>query len=882
MTARPLTAPFTALGRRDIALVGGKGANLGELTRAGFPVPDGFCVTTHAYHAFISSFSAELHAPLTSLDPSNIDALRQLGARTRALMRAHDLPDELIEELTHLWSARSPETRYAVRSSATAEDLPDASFAGQQDTYLNIIGLEPLLEHVKACFISLFTDRAILYRVQNGFPHEQVALSVVVQKMVLPATSGIAFTADPITEHRHVISIDAGLGLGEALVSGLVSADLYKVDKRSMQITSTQIAHKALMIEPLPEGGTREVELSAEVGGAPALTDRQILELARVCAEIERHYGAPQDIEWCFEDDTLYITQARPITTLYPLADDHTRDDLKVFISLSHLQVMTDPMPNMSISLWRNIPKVGLDERGEFAYAKDVGGRAYADFTPILSHPLGRRAVSGFLTVADDLTRAAVLEIIARPEFARRTKRARLWPLLSLARHVAPRVIANLLFARTDDAVEQANQIIADYTREVRETLATPALSTTARIDAGIEALRGVIPAALGWIPRFAAGALAQRLLHRIARSSPELITSIERGIEGNVVTEMNLAMGDLADLARGEPAIVAALTSSAREGTWRERLDAAPNSAPFIDALDTFLARFGSRGPSEIDVSRPRWSEDPTSLFQMIASMARGQTHGAHREHYQHLVEEGRRAAALLPEQVSWLLRPLTRRLIRVSRDLMPLREHHKSFLVAVLAEVKKTLVSGGAELARANALEHREDVWFLEVTELKRALGGAQDDLRALVARRRARHASNARKTPPRVITSDGEIVRPRLERDAAPDGALIGSPVSAGVYEGIARVVKDPGVESLEPGEVLIASFTDPGWTPLFLNAAALVTEVGGLMTHGSVVAREYGIPAVVAVEDATRSIQTGDRVRVNGDEGFVEILTAEVSE
>lgn len=861
--------------KTDIARVGGKGANLGEMTSAGFPVPPGFCVTTTAYHAFIAPFEKQLYAALEGVEPSDLNSIRAAGSAVRGLMAQHELPKSVAKAIVLGWRNAGTEHAYAVRSSATAEDLPSASFAGQQDTYLNVIGEAEILAQVKNCFISLFTDRAILYRIQNGFPHKLVALSAVVQRMVMPDVSGILFTADPISENRNTCSIDASFGLGEALVSGLVSADLYQVDKPSGEILTRQIAEKKIAILPLKTGGAETIDLPKAEQTRPALTDAQIKVLADIGCKIETHYGSPQDIEWALEGDEVFITQSRPITSLYPLAkvDD---DTFHVFLSLSHLQVMTDPMPPLSVSIWKYFPPVGLNEIGEYRYLHDIGGRLYADISPLLRHRLFGKVFIKLMVVADQLAQAAVAELTTRPELHEKGERLKLgrlvWALLPYIRQFPH----NLFFKRTEGAVAQANEVISSYISQTRAQISA-AQSQAERLDAALSALHGAMPAVGKFTPRMATGLVAQRLLRRLA--GPEntaRIDDLERGLVGNVVTDMNLSIGDLADELRQSEPLLEALKNGQGLG--------AAKGTQFLAVWQAFLAQYGARGPSEIDASRPRWREDPSSLLKMVIGMTAHDTPGAHRRHYKELTRQSDIAAGEIPKNLKgWsrgLKRPLVKRLIKVAREFGALREHHKFLMILVLFEVKSVLVEIGERLAKSNVLETADDIWFLTIPEVKRALG-EDAPLHEIIAARREDFAVNAKRTAPRVMTSEGEIPRPKLSVEGAPDGALIGSPVSAGIYEGLARVVKDPATETLTPGEILVAPFTDPGWTPLFVNAGALVTEVGGLMTHGSVVAREYGIPAVVGVPEATKAIKTGDRLRVNGEAGYVEILTGETS-
>lgn len=353
---------FNEVDRRNLPEVGGKGANLGEMSKAGFPVSPGFCITTSGYRDFIAESGEmdELLDLLARLKPNQTDEINRLGQRIRDHLLIVPIPRTIKSSIIDAWKMVGEEQAYAVRSSATAEDLPTASFAGQQETYLNVRGADQLLQAVRKCWISLFTDRAILYRMKNGFDHRSVYLSIVVQQMVFPDVSGLMFTADPVTGHRNIISIDASFGLGEALVSGIVSADSYQVLKD--RIVKKQIAEKKKAIYPAAEGGTKIKELAPELQNKQALSDDKILELARLGQRIEKHYcpergveqrpergsercpggGAEQcleqDIEWCLAGDKFYILQSRPITSLYPVPKVHD-NKLHIFFSFAHLQI---------------------------------------------------------------------------------------------------------------------------------------------------------------------------------------------------------------------------------------------------------------------------------------------------------------------------------------------------------------------------------------------------------------------------------------------------------------------------------------------------------------------------------------------------------------
>ncbi len=398
---------FQDIDKTKLMVVGGKGANLGELSRIdGIRVPEGFCITTEAYKRIISQ-TPEFHDLLEQLSLLKVEdreRICEISKQIRSVIEGTVIAKEIDEAVTHFITKLGENNAYAVRSSATAEDLPTASFAGQQDTYLNIIGKEAILKHISKCWASLFTERAVIYRLQNGFDHRKVYLSVVVQKMVFPQAAGIVFTADPVTSNRKVLSIDASFGLGEALVSGLVNADSYKV--RNGKVIDKKISTKKLAIYALKDGGTKEQEIEPERQNTQALTDEQILQLERIGRMIEEHFGCPQDIEWCLVDDTFSIVQSRPITTLYPIPEANDQEN-HVYISVGHQQMMTDAMKPLGISFWQLTAA-----RPMFT----AGGRLFVDVTQELASP-ARRAIVVDVLGKDPLIKDALMTILGRGDF---------------------------------------------------------------------------------------------------------------------------------------------------------------------------------------------------------------------------------------------------------------------------------------------------------------------------------------------------------------------------------------------------------------------------------------------------------------------------------
>jgi pyruvate,water dikinase len=895
----PLTLPFEAISAEDLSRVGGKGANLGVLTRASIPVPPGFCVTTAAFEQFIAGLQnpAPLFARLEALDGNDVAEARLVAESMRSALEALPLPEKVANAIVAAWKTLGVEHPLAVRSSATAEDLPGASFAGQQDTYLNVLGEQALLDSVRRCFVSLFTDRAVLYRARNRFDHRAVKLAVVVQRLVDPQVAGILFTADPVSGHRGIVSIDAGFGLGEALVSGLIRADLYRVDRKQRAILEATAGDKAFAIRSVPGGGTRQEPLPEPMRRQRALDDAQVLALTAIGEQVEAHYrGVPQDIEWCIADGKIYVVQARPITSLFPVPTP-TRDDggLRIFLSFGHVQMMTDAMPLLARDAFSYFFPVGKGRAQRLSDSPRLSesfataaSRIYIDATPILRAPKPRKV---FLTVIgvgyEELARSATV-LVSRPEFARKPGSA--FPILRRALQIVGPVFVRIPFVLLfGDPAKRAAQVDRDFdafANAARERIRSVA-ALGARVRHIAAEINSIFATVRPQLSRLLAGLIAHRLLGAMARGKwadgvRDQVDWLLRGLPGNVTTEMDLAVGDLTDQVRPH----AALATMLRERPWSEivsRADEVEGGPEFVAAFEAFLARYGDRGIGEIDLSRPRWRDDPSMLFRVVTGgLSTPREPGAHRRHFANQAAEGDNAAKRLIEAagkgpLGLFRRWWVSRLCRTARACLPLREHPKFAIIRVFGLVRSVMLEAGELLAQRGQLRDKSQVWHLGFEELARALDDpSRASLIQQVAQREEEFRRDQSRKPPAVISSEGESPAPVLGRAELPEGALAGTAASNGVVEGIARVIRDPMREVLHAGEILVAPFTDPGWTPLFVHAAGVVTEVGGLMTHGAVVAREYGLPAVVSVAGATERIRTGQRIRVDGTRGFVLLL------
>ncbi|MCF7547411.1 phosphoenolpyruvate synthase [Pseudonocardia sp. WMMC193] len=811
---------FDEVDRSAGAVAGGKGANLGELARiTGVRVPPGVVVPVQDYRRFVDAVPG--FAAL-------VEGLPGSAAALRAAIEGTPVPADLAAEITGALGTGG----YAVRSSATAEDLPDASFAGQQDTFLDVPPGE-VVERVRTCWASLFTDRAVAYRAERGIHEGRVAMAVVVQEMVAAEVSGVLFTADPLTSNRTVTRIEAVHGLGEALVSGRVDPDVYAV------------------------------RAGAVSGSGDTLSEAQVRELEELGRRIEAHFGSPQDIEWCLAGDGAFsVVQSRPITTLFPVPPNDGGPH--VYLSVGHQQMMTDAMTPLGLSVWQRTTPMPMAE---------AGSRLFADATPRLRSPALRRAFLSVMGTSDPLMRDALETVLDRGFI----------PLDEEDGAAVPPVLGG---GPPPIAADPA--LVQELIAGTRASLAATAkglagLTGTALVEfveADFAELRRVLHD-----PRsaraFLSGMDAATWLDEHMREwlgetgAADVLT---RSAPHNVTSEMGLALLDVADAVRPFPQIVEFLRT-ARED-FLDRLPALEGGATARRAIEDYLDAYGARCVGEIDIARPRWREQPTALLPLILGNVDTMAPGERGRR----VEEGLAQARAMEEDLLTRLRALpdgeakaarTAAAIARLRTFIGYREYPKFGMVSRYLLYKEALLAEADRQVAAGVLADRADLFLLRLDEFAEVVRTGRVSP-ALLEERRAAFRAHQALTPPRVLTSEGETLSGSYRGRDVPPGALVGLPVSAGTAEGRARVVLDLATADLEAGDVLVTAYTDPSWSPAFVTVAGLVTEVGGLMTHGAVVAREYGLPAVVGVEGATTRIPDGARIRVHGSAGYIEIL------
>ena len=887
----PFVLPLAAASL--LPLVGGKAANLGELIRAGLPVPDGFCVTTAAYEQASQQAGLEpiLHE-LATTNAGDTARLEQFAAAARAALLAVTMPAAIVEAIREAYHEPLP---VAVRSSATAEDLPFASFAGQQETYLNVIGIDAVLDAVRRCWASLWTDRAVSYRASNHIDARTVRLAVVVQQMVDAAVAGVLFTANPLTGRRHQAVIDANPGLGEAVVSGAVNPDHFVVNAASGEVVERHLGEKQLRIRARSGGGTERIE-SGEQSQLSSLTGEQIVALAKLGMQIEAHFGAPQDIEWAIDGSgKVWLTQARPITTLFPLPADAPapEDTIRAYLSANVAQGVYGPFTPMGLAALRLLTASGATLAGfpppnllaGPAFVKEAAERVFFDLTPMLrSTSFGPVLIQ---VMAHMETRSGVVlqRLVSDPRFTpiHTPRRAIFRKVLALlARtHAAPfiNLVQALLYPKTSRMrfsrlQEQWRTLLSDLPGDASASERLTLLEHHV-LEYFPSLLSSVLPV-IGLV--FGLPAVAGRLLDGLA--TDDELQTVRRSLPYNPTTEMDLKLWQVAQHLREETAVITLfrerrpeqIAQGYREGTLPPVLQ---------QELADFLRTYGHRGVAEIDLGLPRWSEDPTYLLGVLANYLQlSNPEAAPDVQFQRGTQEAEAMVAELTRRArkrGWLRAKLVHFCLRRIRDLSGLREAPKYTIVLLLAGMRRFLLSIGEELMRAGRLESAEDIFFITLAEAHEALGG--QDMRARVREHRVSYErESGRRHIPRVLLSDG--TEPEAEAQsvtgATTDGILKGTPASAGIVTAAARVILDPVGARLEPGEILVTPSTDPGWTPLFLTAGGLVMEMGGPMSHGAVVAREYGIPAVVGVPDAIERITTGQQITVDGSQGTVTLV------
>ncbi len=876
------------IGKNNLLQAGGKGANLGEMIKAGLPVPEGFVLLVNSYQRFIeyNSLGKNIEKLLAETNHEQPEAVKKATEEIKEWFARGEMPADIKKEIYEIYRDLG-EPQVAVRSSATAEDLPGASFAGQYSTYLNVKGIEELYESIKKCWASLWNERAVSYRAKQNIRNEGLAHGVVVQKLVNAEKSGILFTANPVNGRRDEISLNASWGLGEAIVGGEVDPDQWVINKKTGKTVREYSATKEVMTVR-KEQGIELIAVEPEKQKQITLNESERRELLDLAVKVENHYGIPQDIEWAFEDEAFYLVQTRPITTLYPMPQpQYTGDQLRIYMNLMMWrQGMSGPITPMGVEFFINAVKnVFLKEksRRSAAWLKSSGGRIFVDITELLRFEqiLSRLRENRIPALFDtEPITFKVLSQVSERNLAelRKHKRPVLRLLFGVLANLGSGIISIKMLSRRRElygkiSPRKAAIKATEFGRsqitaleERRRCLQTTKQklqfvereSTTIFFDIGYGMIFWLIPPlnALPKAVKIIDKYTGTKDMNPSSKTGTDItdLDKVKRAVHNSVTTEMGL---DLLKIA--------------------EKLDRAGDyPSPDHPEIRQFLLKYGHRAIEEIDIGVPRWTEEPMYVVDLVGSYMEQKTYREGIDRFYRDREEAERSikniTSRLREKGARGDAKKVEKLLKMHREMFGYRELPKSILVQGVGIVREVLKEVGEDLKAEGRLDDINDVFFVTIQDIN-----SGSKLQEIAKRNREEYQRELNRTPvPRVMTSTGETVYAAIEDENGD--AYRGIPASPGVCEGPVRILKRPEEgDRLKQGEILVTASTNPAWTPLFLRIGGLIMETGAPMSHGPVVAREYGIPAIIGVKEATVKLQDGQMVRINGETGTVEVLS-----
>jgi pyruvate,water dikinase len=841
------------------------------MVRAGLPVPEGFHVTTAAYLDFVDAngLASGIRAALEAADPERPASLETASRTIGALFAQGEIPPEVAGAVANAYGRLAgTDPVVAVRSSATAEDLPEASFAGQQETFLNIEGADEVLAAVKRCWASLWTARAIGYRARRGIGIEGLSLAVVVQRLVEAEAAGILFTANPVNGRRDEVVINAAWGLGEAVVGGEVTPDSYTVDKHAGAVLERQVAEKAVMTVRV-NGGTQTAPVPEELRDAPVLDDGQAAALARLGARIEALYGDPRDIEWALADGAFVVLQARPITALpEPMAEPPEEwplpDPKGQYLRTSIIDFMPDPLTPLFVTLALPAIGEGLD-------------RTLDDL------------IGGSLSLTDDYLVTINDYAYMTASFTARD----LWWMLIRMVPALPRLLTHAAEHWEQVAHPRYVEAVAAWQDEHPEAM------TSAELLAGVHALTEAMGHYLTTLQvdtlGIAAGTemLFTRVYDKLIKREGDPPASTYLLGSDSLPIQAEKALYDLAQWCRQRDDLAAYLqrVPAARlaEGGARADAPADVDAAVWQAWQERFHIYLDQYGYSiyDLDFVEPIPAHDPIPPLRTLQVFIRGEGRDPHARQ-QRLIGQREAAIQAVRERVGGLRRKIFDKTRGWAQTHTRLREDSIFEIGLAYPALRTMLLALGRRLSEAGAIEARDDVFWLERAELEEAVAALErgeplGHFSERIEERKRQWRAEKRVTPPaqlpkkeRILGIKTEVFMP-FSTEEQTDTLLKGVGCSPGQVTAAARVLHGPAdFDQMRAGDVLVADITTPAWTPLFALAAGIVTNVGGPLSHGSIVAREYGIPAVLGTGVATKRIESGQRVTVDGDAGTVTLL------
>jgi len=904
----------------ELKIVGGKGANLAILYQRKFCIPDAFIITTNAYEYVLNN--EQIKSTLLTIDNVDIDDIKELenvSNNIKTIICSITLPNDMIDLIMKYYNKlcekySNMNIHVAVRSSATAEDLPENSFAGQQDTYLHVIR-ENLIEKIKECWASLFTARAISYRKKSNIDHKFVKLAVIVQQMISSEVSGVVFTANPITGLRNEIIIDSTYGLGEALVSGLVTPDHYEIlmnKDQNPEIRVKNIGEKNIHIIGKIDGGTETLITKDNDKKLEALSDEYIIQLAKLAKEIEKSYNyQPQDLEWSFIKEKFYILQSRPITTLFPIPNyTHDQSDLRCMISFGTIQGFLQPMTPLGESTIRTLlstflRRVGINQTSTFEddissnplrynILKSSANRIWIDITGMFTSPV--RKVFGMSMI--DTGIGKIINYLNRSKiFPSKSIFSSLKIYLCFLLFFIPlilRCIRNFIFPRYAkrlyiQQIEKYHQFIDKEFEDSNNRNFTDCVNHFTNI-------LSIFPRTIIKYggPCLLPALISFKILEKLSKNPLDALT-LTRAVESNPTTEMNLILWKISLLIKENNNVYKLFQNETTDNLvniYEKKLF--DKNIQF--EIEEFFRIYGCRGIGEIDIGCKRWSDKPEVVIEQIKNYLKiinpdKAIDKIHEQSKQSAYETLNKIENELEH--SWFQRFLLNFFFNRLKILFSLRESPKFHgIIQTFGKCRKQLLQKANLAVNENFISQNDDICFLYIEEL-RSLAFDTDHKqyekiqfwKNLISQRRLEYNKQMScKRIPLVLLSNGTtyydattIPNETNDQIELAEGEFLGSPVSPGVYEGKVRIVDDPINSQLQPGEILVCTATDPAWTSLFPIVGALVLEMGGMLQHGAIVSREYGLPAVVGVANAKKIFHNGQYIQVNGSNGRIKILS-----
>jgi phosphohistidine swiveling domain-containing protein len=891
----PITIELSRIDSKTRGIAGGKAASLCELISAGYNVPEGFVVTTDAYERFVADndLGTLSQERLRGLDHEDSKEIETKSAELRLVVEKANLPGHLKEAFIDSYAVLG-RGRVAVRSSATAEDLPDASFAGQYDTSLNIEGDEAVIDHIRKCFASIWTSRAIAYREENNIPHDQVRVAVIVQKMVDAKSAGVMFTRNPLSENESEMMIESNFGLGESVVGGYAVPDRYVVNSKDFSLVSKEIGTKDKIVNIKAGGGVALTSVSGEAGQSSSLSDTEVAKLVQVGTSIEEHFGVPQDVEWAYDQKgELHILQSRPITVSAAhrseadqvfwtrgYSDDYWNDNVTpLFFDLlgDHLTYIVNDETN-AIMGYKDMPTQLMKLFRAHAYfnLEVLRTKVINEMPPFLrSEDLMNYFPEGKGPYGKDTMRSLPFNLRARLMAEIRVM------LLDPDGSMTKTAQAYSTF--TDD-------VFVPYCAEFDEHLGklteggTPEqlMSLADDLDKVMmkhfRLVRYGIP-----VHNIGMNLITNYLLKRWLgeKAQVALFPVLVAGLE-HKTSETNRRIYALADTIR-ENAELLRIVSNTPSGNLAQSLDESDMSKGFMEKFNAFLRDFGVRGFTR-EMYYPRWAEEPSYVFDILKSLVSDK--GRDLEAQETALRRKRARAekvvnrAIRNQRFGRLKILLFNTILGMSRTYIAFRENQRFNLDRWITRHRRIFLSLGDCLHREGYLDRPEDIFFLERREIRSIVRGKPSMSPQEIANRAERRHQEFRLhedvTPPKFLQGNREF------NDPLPDTslALKGIPASQGVITGIVRVLSSiDDIPQVRAGEILVVQRTDPGWTPVFSKIGGLVTETGGILSHGAVVSREFGIPAVTNIRNACHTLTTGQVVTLDGNQGLVVLHDSE---